>query len=144
MEKRAYFPLRQEGKEEKGYLPGYNPQRIVVPVTLLKGYISFIEKDTMMSMATISATDVETGNLVQEVHPNSRTMKYILPLNPGRNRKTYFLKYEAEGYRPYTELISVSPEGEYKELDKNFDFKNTGSILSLVLSAHGRPCLFPV
>lgn len=127
--KRAYFSsLRPEGKGEKDLYMVTIPQRIVVPVTLIKGYISFLGKDTMMSYVTISATDLETGNVTQEVHPNSRTMKYILPLNPGRYGKKYSVKYEADGFRPYTELISVSNEGEYIEIDKNFDFKNTGSI----------------
>ena len=127
--KRAYFSsLRQEGKGEKDLYMVTIPQRMVVPVTLMKGYVSFLGKDTMMSFVTISATDLETGNVVQEVHPNSRTLKYILPLNAGRYGKKYSLTYEAEGFRPHTELVSVSPDGEYKEIDKNFDFKNSGSI----------------
>ncbi len=127
--KRAYFSsLRQEGKGEKDLYMITIPQRVVIPVTLMKGYISFLGKDTLMSYVTISATDLETGNIVQEVHPNSRTLKYILPLNPGRYGKKYSLSFEAEGFRPYTEIVSVSAEGEYKEIDKNFDFKNTGSI----------------
>lgn len=127
--KRAYFSsLRQEGKGEKDLYMVTIPQRMVVPVTLMKGFVSFLGKDTMMSYVTISATDLETGNVVQEVHPNSRTLKYILPLSPGKYGKKYSLLYEAEGYRPHTEIISVSPEGEYVEIDKNFDFKNTGSV----------------
>ncbi|TAL61137.1 MAG: hypothetical protein EPN85_05630, partial [Bacteroidetes bacterium] len=120
--KRAYFSsLRQEGKGEKDIYMITLPQRMVVPVTLIKGYISFLGKDTMMSFVTISATDLETGNLVQEVHPNSRTLKYILPLSPGRNGKKYSLLYESEGFRPHTEIISVSPEGEYIEIGKDFE-----------------------
>lgn len=128
--KRAYFSsVRPEGKGEKDLYMITIPQRVVIPVTLLKGYISFTGiKDTMMSFVTITSTDLETGNIVQEIHPNSRTMKYILPLNPGRSGKTYSIRYEADGYRPYTELVSVSPQGEYKEIDKNFDFKTLGSI----------------
>ncbi len=127
--KRAYFSsLRPEGKGEKDLYLITIPQRIVTPVSLLKGYISFVGKDSMLSYVTISAIDVESGNIVQEVHPNSRTMKYILPLNPGRSGRTYSLTYEADGYRPHKETLTVSPEGEYKEIDKNFDFKNVGSI----------------
>ncbi|MBI4930337.1 MAG: OmpA family protein [Bacteroidetes bacterium] len=128
--KRAYFSsVRNEGYGEKDLYMVTIPQRVVIPVTLMKGKISFTGiKDTMMSFVTITATDIETGNLVQEIHPNSKTMKYILPLNPGRAGKTYSVKYEADGFRPHTELISVSPEGEYKEVDKDFDFKPLGSI----------------
>jgi len=127
--KRAYLSsVRPEGFGEKDIYMITIPQRIVIPVTLLKGYVSFTGKDTMMSYVTISATDIETGQEVQQVHPNTKTMKYILPLNPGRTGKTYSVKYDAEGYRPFTELISASPEGEYREIEKNFDFKNLGSI----------------
>lgn len=131
--KRAYFSsVRPEGFGEKDLYMVTLPQRVVIPVTLMKGYISFVgRKDTMMSYVTISATDLETGTVVQEVHPNTRTMKYILPLNPGRTGKNYSVKYEAEGFRPYTEIISVSPEGEYKEIDRDYDFKNLGSITVL-------------
>lgn len=128
--RRAYFSsVRPEGKGEKDLYMITIPQRVVIPVTLMKGYVSFTGiKDSMLSFVTITATDLETGNLVQEVHPNTKTMKYILPLNPGRTGKTYSVKYEADGYRPSTEIISVSPEGEYKEIDKNYDFKPFGAI----------------
>lgn len=122
--KRAYFSsVRQEGFGEKDIYMVTLPQRVVIPVTLLKGYISFQGKDTMMSFITITATDMETDAIVQEVHPNSRTLKYILPLNPGRTGKSYSVRYEADGYRPHTEIISASPEGEYREIEKNYDFK---------------------
>jgi outer membrane protein OmpA-like peptidoglycan-associated protein len=42
--------------------------------------------------------------------------------------KTYTVRYEADGFRPYNEIISVTPEGEYKEVDKDYDFKNLGNI----------------
>ncbi len=123
--KRAYFSsVRAEGFGEKDLYMVTLPQRMVMPVTLMKGYISFGgKKDSMMTYVTISATDIETGQVAQEVHPNTRTMKYLLPLNPGRTGKTYAVKYDADGYRPYTEIISASPEGEYKEVDRNYDFK---------------------
>lgn len=128
--KRAYFSsVREGGLGEKDIYMVTIPKPVVIPVTLLKGHISFAGiKDTLMAFVTITAIDLETGNITQEVHPNSRTLKYILPLNPGRTGKTYSVKYEAEGFRPYTEIISVSPEGQYREVDKNFDFKNLGSI----------------
>ena len=80
--KRAYFSsVRQEGVGEKDLYMVTLPQRVVIPVTLIKGYISFAgKKDTMPAFVTISATDVETGTVAQEIHPNTRTMKYILPL----------------------------------------------------------------
>lgn len=128
--KRAYFSsVRPEGRGDKDIYMVTLPQRVVIPVTLMKGYISFLGKsDTLSTYVTITATDMETGDIVQEVHPNSRTMKYVLPLNPGRSGKTYAVKFEADGYRPYTEQITVSPEGEYREIDKDFDFKGLGSI----------------
>ena len=137
--KRSYFSsVRPEGKGEKDIYMTTIPQRVVIPVTLLKGYVSFTGiKDTMMAFVTITATDLETGTVTQEIHPNARTMKYILPLNPGKNGKTYSIKYEADGFRSATELISVSAQGEYKEIDRNFDFKALGSI-SVSGSVHTR------
>jgi len=128
--KRSYFSsVRPEGKGEQDIYMVTMPQRVVIPVTLLKGRISFTGiKDTMMSYVTITATDIESGSVAQEVHPNSRTMKYILPLNPGRSGKTYTIHYEADGFRPFNETVSASPLGEYKEIEKNFDFKPLGSI----------------
>ena len=140
--KRAYFSsLRQEGKGEKDIYMVTIPQRLTTPVTLLKGFVSFIGKDTMMSYVTITATDMESGNVVQEVHPNSRSLKYILPLNPGRTGRTYLLSYEADGYRPHTEQLTVTPQGQYVEIDKNYDFKNLGSvsILGKVTTRAGEP-----
>ncbi len=128
--KRGYFSsVRAEGKGEQDIYMVTIPQRTVIPVTLLKGKVSFTGiKDTMMAYVTITATDLESGTVAQEVHPNSRTMKYVLPLNPGRSGKTYSIRYEADGFRSFTEIISASPLGEYKEVDKNFDFKPLGSI----------------
>ncbi|MBI3502910.1 MAG: OmpA family protein [Bacteroidetes bacterium] len=128
--KRAYLSsVRPEGKGEKDIYLITIPQRMVIPVTLMKGHVSFAgKKDSMMSFVTISATDMESGQLMQEVHPNTRTMKYILPLNPGRTGKTYTVKYEADGFRPYTEIVSVTPEGEYKEIERDYDFKNLGAV----------------
>jgi outer membrane protein OmpA-like peptidoglycan-associated protein len=127
--KRAYFSsVRQEGKGEKDIYMITIPERMVVPVTLLKGYVSFLGRDSLMAFTTISAIDLETGKTEQEVHPNSKTLKYILPLNPGKHGKSYTLLYEADGYRAHSEIITVSPQGNYVEIDKNFDFKNTGSI----------------
>lgn len=127
--KRAYFSsVRPEGIGEKDIYMVTIPQRVVIPVTLMKGYISFLGKDSLLSFVTITATDIESGTTVQEVHPNTRTLKYILPLNPGRSGKTYTVRYEADGYRPYTEMIAVASDGEYKEIEKNYDFRNLGSI----------------
>ncbi len=127
--KRSYFSsVRAEGHGEKDLYMVTTPKTVVAPIVLVKGYITFLGKKEMPSFVTITATDNETGNITQEVHPNSKSRKYILPLNPGRSGKTYTLLYEAQGYRSHSETISVSPDGEYQEMDKNYDFKTAGSI----------------
>ncbi|MBI4945153.1 MAG: OmpA family protein [Bacteroidetes bacterium] len=128
--KRAYFSsVRTEGKGEQDIYLVTIPQRVVIPVTLLKGRISFAgTQDTLSPFVTITATDIETGDIAQEVHPNSRTMRYVLPLNPGRSGRTYAVRYESDGFRPFNETISASPLGEYREIDKNFIFKPIGTI----------------
>ncbi|MFH1004814.1 MAG: hypothetical protein V1781_04900 [Bacteroidota bacterium] len=140
--KRAYFSsVRPEGKGEKDIYMITSPTRIVIPVTLLKGYVSFNGVKENISFVTITATDLEIGTMTQEIHPNSRTLKYILPLNPGKTGKTYSIKYEADNYRPFIETVSVSPVGEYREIDKNFDFKPLGtiSIYGKITTPSGKP-----
>lgn len=129
--KRSYFSsVRPEGKGDKDIYMMTLPQRVATPITLVKGHVTYVGKKETSSpvFTTISATDQETGSIVQEVHPNTSTKKYILPLNSGKVGKTYLVRYEAEGYRPYEEMYKVSPSGEYKEVEKDYDFRSLGTI----------------
>ncbi|HNO71141.1 MAG TPA: OmpA family protein [Bacteroidia bacterium] len=127
--RRAYYAsVRPGGKGEKDIYMVTLPNRTPLPVTLMKGYISFGGKDSLLSFVTITAIDAESGDIVQEVHPNAKSLKYILPLNAGKTGKTYKLKYEADGFRPYSTTIRANAENGYKEIDKNHNFKSLGTI----------------
>jgi len=71
----------------------------------------------------ISATDIETGAIVQEVRPNSKTGKYVLTLNAGSNGKKYIINFEAEGYQPISEEITIEPGASYQEIERELDLK---------------------
>lgn len=135
--KRGYFSsVRKGGFGEKDiYMINFETTQ-AEPLTLLKGYLTFDgSKDKIPSDVHISATDVETGLVVQDVKPNSITGKYILILTPGTEGRTYAISYEAEGYQPITETIVIPANSSYQEIELelllkaiNFESKTLGTI----------------
>ena len=113
-----------------------------VPVTLLRGFVSY-EGDsarTKSVYSTVSATDVETGEKVQESHPNSKTGKYLLTLSPGTAGKTYKLSYEADGYESISDLVKIEVGSSYQDVEheqplKNVLFKISGTAISSPVDA---------
>ena len=100
-----------------------NGKKIVDPVTLLKGYLSFSGTDKIPSDIRIVATDIESGQVVQEIRPNTKTGKYIIILSPGANGKTYSISFEAEGYLPIVETIKIQHGTAYQEIEKGIDLR---------------------
>ncbi len=134
--KRGYFSsARAGGKGEKDlYMINFD-QTIVEPLTLLKGFLTFDGSTKVPSNVQITATDMESGLVVQDVKPNSATGKYLLILNPGNEGKTYTISYEAEGYQPISETVVIPPNSSYQEIEKelllkgiNFESKVLGTI----------------
>jgi outer membrane protein OmpA-like peptidoglycan-associated protein len=134
--KRGYLSsVRPGGKGEKDLYMINFEQAIAEPLTLLKGYLTFDGTTKIPDVVQIMATDMESGLVVQEVKPNSVTGKYLLILNPGTEGKTYTVSYEAEGYQPINETITIPPNSAYQEIDKelslkgvNFESKVLGTI----------------
>jgi outer membrane protein OmpA-like peptidoglycan-associated protein len=122
--KRGYFSsVRAGGKGEKDlYMINYE-QSIVEPLALIKGYLTFDGTSKVPSNVQIMATDMESGLIVQDVKPNSITGKYILILNPGNEGKTYTLSFEAEGYQPINETITIPANASYQEINKELSLK---------------------
>ncbi|MBN8697524.1 MAG: PD40 domain-containing protein [Bacteroidetes bacterium] len=134
--KRGYFSsVRKEGLGEKDLYMINFEKSIAEPLTLLKGYLTFDGTDKVPANISITATDMESGLVVQDVRPNALTGKYILILNPGDEGKTYTISYEAEGYQPISETITIPPNSSYQEIEKelllrgiNFESKALGTI----------------
>jgi outer membrane protein OmpA-like peptidoglycan-associated protein len=134
--KRGYLSsVRQNGKGEKDIYMINFEQAIAEPLTLLKGYLTFDGTSKIGDNVQIMATDIESGIVVQDVKPNSSTGKYLLILNPGAEGKTYTISYEAEGYQPVSETITIPANSSYQEIDKelslksvNFESKTLGTI----------------
>jgi outer membrane protein OmpA-like peptidoglycan-associated protein/tetratricopeptide (TPR) repeat protein len=134
--KRGYLSsVRPNGKGEKDLYVVNFEQAISEPLTLLRGYLTFDGTTKIPDNVMIMATDMESGLVVQDVRPNSVTGKYILILNPGDAGKTYTISYEAEGYQPISETITIPPNSAYQEIDKelslkgiNFESKVLGTI----------------
>lgn len=136
--KHAYYSSsRAGGKGDKDIYRITLESAVTEPVTLLKGYLNFDGKAKMPTSTSvrITATDMETGTIVQEVRPNAKTGKYIITLNPGPNGKTYNVTYEADGFQPVSETIKVEPSSSYQEIEReiglksiNFESKTLGTV----------------
>ena len=136
--KHAYYASSKPGgKGDKDIYRITLESSVSEPVTLLKGYLNFdgTSKIPPASSVRITATDLETGTIVQEVRPNAKTGKYILTLSPGTAGKTYTVTYEADGFQPVSETIKIEPGSEYKEMEReiglksiNFESKTLGTV----------------
>lgn len=122
--KRGYFSsVRANGMGEKDIYMINFEQAIVEPLTLLRGYLTFDGSSKMPSNVQIMATDMETGLVVQDVRPNPVSGKYIMILNPGTEGKTYTISFEADGYQPISETITIPPNSSYQEIDKELSMR---------------------
>lgn len=134
--RRGYFSsVRSGGFGEKDLYMIKFDQAIVEPLTLLKGFLTFDGGNKMPANVRITATDMESGLVVQDVRPNTATGKYLLILNPGNEGKTYTISYEADGFQPVSETIVIPPNSSYQEIEKelllkiiNFESKTLGTI----------------
>ncbi|MBL7892133.1 MAG: PD40 domain-containing protein [Bacteroidia bacterium] len=132
-----YSSSKSGGKGDKDIYRITLESAVSEPITLLKGYLNFDGKSDIASASNvrITATDVETGTIVQEVRPNSKTGKYIITLSPGASGKTYNVTYEAESFQPVSETIKIEPGSSYQELEReiglksiNFESKTLGTV----------------
>ncbi|MBI2269708.1 MAG: PD40 domain-containing protein [Bacteroidetes bacterium] len=147
--RRAYFSSEREGSiGEKDLFKMTLASSVVDPVTLLVGYLTFDGSTAKIPRGVmITATDDETGEVVQDIKPNVKTGKYLMVLNSGPHGKTYTIKYEADDYLPSTETIKIEPGSAYQELKRevrlnlmNFETKKSGyiSVSGVVKNAEGK------
>lgn len=124
--KRAYYSTTRAGGygDKDIYVITLEDKKIVEALTLLKGNISFNRKNKVQPDIRIQATDMESGLVVQEIKPNSKTGKYIIILSPGANGKTYSISFEAEGYKTIYETIKIKQGTAYQEIEKGIDLKS--------------------
>ena len=148
--KRAYFSSEREGSVgEKDLFKMDLSTRLVDPVSLMIGYLTFDGSAAKIPKGIrITATDEETGEVVQDIKPNVKTGKYIMVLNPGQFGKTYIIKYEADDYLPSSETLKLEAGSSYQELKReirlklvNFEAKKSGNIAlsGVVKSPDGKP-----
>lgn len=147
--RRAYFSSEREGSiGEKDLFKMTLTSSVVDPVTLLVGYLTFDGSTAKIPRGVmITATDDETGEVVQDIKPNIKTGKYLMVLNSGPHGKTYTIKYEADDYLPSTETIKIEPGSAYQELKRevrlnlmNFETKKSGyiSVSGIVKNSEGK------
>jgi outer membrane protein OmpA-like peptidoglycan-associated protein len=99
----------------------FNP--FLEPLTVVTGYMTFNGSKKVPANVRITATDLESNAVMQEVKPNSITGKYILILNSGSTEKKYSITYEAQDYEPLTINIVIPPGAEYREIEKELSLK---------------------
>jgi outer membrane protein OmpA-like peptidoglycan-associated protein len=99
----------------------FNP--FLEPLTVVTGYMTFNGSKKIPANVRITATDLQSNAVMQEVKPNSITGKYILILNSGSTEKKYSVSYEAQDYEPLTINIVIPPGAEYREIEKELSLK---------------------
>ena len=123
--KRAYFSSgRAGGLGEKDLYMAEMEQTIIEPTVLLKGSISFDGKDGNVGIVRISVVDMESGEIVQEIKPNSKTGGYVMILNPGENGKTFIVNYEADGFQPFVENLKIEPGSSYQVIERALNLRS--------------------
>ena len=82
--KRGYISSNRKGNfgETDIYRVDYEKANSV-PLTLLKGIITFNGKSNSPAHTRILVTDGQTGEVIQEIRPNEKTGKYVMILAPG-------------------------------------------------------------
>jgi outer membrane protein OmpA-like peptidoglycan-associated protein len=147
--RRAYFSSERQGSiGEKDLFKMTLSTSVVDPVTLLVGYLTFDGAAKIPGSVMITATDDETGEVVQDIRPNVKTGKYLMVLRSGPNGKTYTIRYEADNFLSSTETIKIENGSSYQELKRevklkltNLETKKSGTIsmTGIVRSLDGKP-----
>ncbi len=134
--KRAYYSsAKTAGVGDKDIYLITLSNSIVDPITLLKGIVTFDGDLKEAKNVQISVIDDESGKIVQEIRPNSKTGKYIIALNGGPTGRAYTVRYESTDYKPITDKITIQAGGPYQEILKevdlttiNFESKTPGTL----------------
>ncbi len=123
--KRAYYSsAKVGGVGEKDLYQIDVGDVIVEPTVLLKGFLTYDGKETTTGNVKIIVSDIETGQAVSEIRPNSKTGKYLMILNPGKDGRTYAISYEADNFQPYSETIKIEPGSAYQVIERTLDMRS--------------------
>lgn len=115
---RAYFSsMRDEGKGEKDIYLITLPDAIERQLTVLVGYIKTSNGEGIPDGIHVLVNDLETGELVGDHKPNTKTGKYIMALSPGN----YTISYSLDGTEFYTENIYVPAESSFQQINKELE-----------------------
>lgn len=152
--KRAYFSSDKKGGvgEKDIYMIDF---REIMPeaLTLLRGFVTLNGGSPAGGLANveITATEVESGAIVQNVKPIPSTGKYIMILSSGLKGKTYKINCNAEGFEPVSFLMTVPPDSSYQEIERslklqfiNFSTDTQPVKMDTVITASGEKKLVPV
>ena len=117
--KRAYYSsFRPGGFGEKDiYLISFTDQK-AAPLTVFKGTIQNVLGDRIPENIEIVVTDKETGELIGQYYPNSKTGKYLFILTPG---KEYEISYLVNGEEFNNEVLNVPKESAYNIVNNAID-----------------------
>ena len=119
--KRGYFSSIRKGNYGEKDIYRVDFENIVIePLSLLKGILTFNGTNKTPSNVKITATNAETGQVVQKIKPNELTGKYIMILPLGVNGKTYNINFEADGYQSVSVSLNIPPNTSYQEIEKEF------------------------
>ncbi len=84
-------------------------------LTLLKGFVTVAEGDSLPSNISINITDNENGELIAKSKPSPRNGSFVFIIPPGEN---YNISYEVDGTDFYNENIYVPMGSQYQEIEK--------------------------
>ncbi len=120
--KRGYFSSDKKGGfgEKDIYMIDFR-ENMPEALTLLKGFVTLNGAAPSGGLANveITATDVASNTLVQNVKPILSTGKYIMLLSSGLKGKTYKINCTAEGFQPVSFLMTVPPDSSYQEIERS-------------------------
>jgi hypothetical protein len=122
--KHAYYSsIQTNGYGEKDiYIIDLPQQESEEPsLVLMTGNITMEHNIKASIDVNIVVTNTANGELVGIFKPNSKTGKYLIILDPG---KDYNLNFEAEDHMIFTEKISTKGVKTYKEIDLPIELKS--------------------
>ena len=115
------YPLSKAPKNDPSYV-FTNISIIELPIKNYKPPSSSRPKETTVpiKIAYIEVVDIASGNLVGSYVPNTKTGRYVAIMQPGK----YEILIEAEGYKPYKQMINVLGKSSFKEIiSKDFELE---------------------
>ncbi len=121
--KHIYFSSPRSGGKGDRDLYMINLEKPDEKVTLIEGVLTFNGTMNIPDNVHITVTDEKTTSVEADLSPNKSTGKYVIIFHPGVNGKTFKLKYDAQGFEPFTQTVSLPSNSTYNELEKELQLK---------------------